>query len=107
MPNKLTSAFFARHSVTVARDLIGCKLYTPIGGGTIIETEAKNYGAAVLIRAIQPEQGLEALQTNRPVKDLRQLCNGPGKLCQAFNLGQAQDGLPLGRVLWIEAADRP
>ncbi|MDR2428972.1 MAG: DNA-3-methyladenine glycosylase, partial [Candidatus Margulisbacteria bacterium] len=43
-------------------------------------------GEAVLIRALEPAQGLETMQKNRRTLKLENLCNGPGKLTQAFGL---------------------
>jgi DNA-3-methyladenine glycosylase len=53
------------------------------------------HGAGVLIRAIEPLQGVESMQRRRGVAGERLLCSGPGRLCQALGVTQAQDGLPL------------
>jgi DNA-3-methyladenine glycosylase len=50
---------------------------------------------AVLIRALQPEHGLETMRARRGVGAERALCSGPGKLCQALAVTGAHDGLPL------------
>jgi DNA-3-methyladenine glycosylase len=50
---------------------------------------------AVLIRALQPERGLDAMRARRGVDSERALCSGPGKLCQALAVTGAHDGLPL------------
>jgi DNA-3-methyladenine glycosylase len=50
---------------------------------------------AALIRALQPEQGLEAMRARRGVAAERALCSGPGKLCQALGVTRDHDGLPL------------
>jgi len=50
---------------------------------------------AVLIRALRPERGLEAMRTRRGMEAERALCSGPGKLCQALGISRADDGLPL------------
>jgi DNA-3-methyladenine glycosylase len=51
--------------------------------------------AAILIRAIEPTQGIELMAERRGLSDLRALCSGPGKLCAALNLTKTQDGLLL------------
>jgi DNA-3-methyladenine glycosylase len=50
---------------------------------------------ALLIRALEPTQGLELMRTRRGLEDLRLLCSGPGRLCQALAITGADDGLPL------------
>jgi DNA-3-methyladenine glycosylase len=50
---------------------------------------------AVLIRALQPQHGLDAMRARRGVDVERALCSGPGKLCQALAVTGAHDGLPL------------
>ncbi len=69
---------------------------------------------AVLIRALEPMMGLDAMRTlrgvhpgkaarvARTVPD-RELCSGPARLCQAMSIGREQNGLDLvsGRTLFI------
>jgi DNA-3-methyladenine glycosylase len=52
-------------------------------------------GGAVLIRALAPTCGVEAMQARRGRHDLRTLCAGPGRLCQALDVSRAHDGLAL------------
>ena len=52
-------------------------------------------GSAVLIRALEPLHGIEQMQQRRGGLGLRQLCSGPGKLCQALAVDSAQNGLSL------------
>jgi DNA-3-methyladenine glycosylase len=146
----LPADFFARDAVTVARELIGCRLRIRGAGGMIVETEAyrpddpashsfggetarnramfgppahlyvyRSYGVhwclnlvcargeAVLLRAIRPEFGLEAMAGRRGRSDSRALCSGPGKLCQALGVNGKDDGAPLGiGAIALHAAEK-
>ena len=59
--------------------------------------EREGTAAAVLVRALHPTDGLERMRTRRGAEDLRLLCSGPGKLCQALGVTGGHDGLPLDR----------
>lgn len=50
---------------------------------------------AVLIRALEPVEGLALMAARRGTADPLQLCSGPGKLCQALAIGKGQYGLDL------------
>ena len=53
------------------------------------------HGAGVLIRAIEPVEGIDTMRARRGVDDLRLLCSGPGKLCQAMGVTHANNGMAL------------
>jgi DNA-3-methyladenine glycosylase len=58
-------------------------------------TEAKDYPAAVLIRAVEPVDGIELMRSRRKNGLLRNLASGPGKLCQAFGIDRSLNGADL------------
>jgi DNA-3-methyladenine glycosylase len=65
-------------------------------------TEREGFPAAVLIRAIQPIEGVEIMLERRQGRDTF----GPGKLCQAMGIGKGENTVDLteaGSGLWIEA----
>jgi DNA-3-methyladenine glycosylase len=135
-----------KDAVSVARELIGCRLYTlePDGtkvGGIIVETEAYNQddaashsykgktprtevmfgpaghmyvyftygmhwcmnivagpegrGEAVLIRALEIDEGLEIIRKRRKNKPDHELTNGPAKVCQALAVKGADNGVKI------------
>jgi DNA-3-methyladenine glycosylase len=55
----------------------------------------KGEGEAVLIRAIEPIQGIPLMQKRRKTKKIESLCNGPGKLTQAFGITRKHNNISL------------
>jgi DNA-3-methyladenine glycosylase len=152
---RLARDFYARDTLTVARELLGQRLIRLVDGrelsGRIVEVEAyvgrddeachasrgrtaRNalmfgppgyayvyfiYGmhhcfnavtepegaaAAVLIRALEPLEGIEVMRQNRNGRRGVELTNGPAKLCYALEIDRALNGADLvsGSALWIE-----
>ena len=141
---RLPQSFFARSSLDVARDLVGCTFLLDGVGGTIVETEAYRqddppchgyrgrtarnavlfgspghlyvyftYGmhfcsnvaceqdgvaAGVLLRALEPREGLERMAERRGLAQPRLLCSGPARLTQALGIGREHNGLPVWRA---------
>ena len=66
-------------------------------------TEREPKAAAVLIRAAEPDEGLEIMRFNSSTKSPTALLSGPGKLCRAFGLCRDQSGLDLTKnTLYLE-----
>lgn len=60
-----------------------------------VVTGKKGCAGAVLIRAVEPLEGIGLMLKNRPVKDLVNLTNGPGKLTQALDITLKHNGVDL------------
>jgi DNA-3-methyladenine glycosylase len=60
--------------------------------------EAAGSASAVLVRAIEPLDGVATMRRRRALKDERLLCSGPGRLCEALGVTIAHNGLPLDRT---------
>jgi DNA-3-methyladenine glycosylase len=57
--------------------------------------EEAGTAAAVLLRALEPAEGLDAMRERRRTESPRLLCSGPGRLCEALGVTRAHDGLAL------------
>jgi DNA-3-methyladenine glycosylase len=150
--NRLDRSFFARDVVEVARELIGCTLWTDRSGGAtaglIVETEAyagvgdpashaarlksgrvqsmrgapgiayiyRSYGihtmlnivcepegsaSAVLIRALEPVEGIGTMRARRGIDDDQRLCKGPGSLTIAMGIQMDDHGADVVESDWI------
>ena len=61
---------------------------------------------AILIRALQPVEGIDLMIQRRNKNNLRELCNGPGKLTQAMAITKNHYGVDLcGEEIFIETAE--
>jgi DNA-3-methyladenine glycosylase len=73
-----------------------------------VVTGPPGHGAAVLLRAAEPLEGLEAMAANRGTDDVRRLCRGPARLAQALAIDRSSNGTDLlqpGEV-WLEPGHR-
>jgi DNA-3-methyladenine glycosylase len=62
---------------------------------------------AVLVRAIEPVEGIERMRRRRPGRSDRELTSGPGRLCAALGIDRRFDGADLlGERVWIEEGAR-
>ncbi|PZR44376.1 DNA-3-methyladenine glycosylase [Paraburkholderia fungorum] len=73
-----------------------------------MSAEAEDIGAGILLRAIEPLEGLPLMEARRPGVPLRDLARGPGRLTTALGIGQSFDGRDLctGRDLWIGVIEK-
>ena len=68
-----------------------------------VSSEAEGIGTGVLIRALEPLEGIAIMRQNRGVERLRDLARGPGRLAAALLIDWSLDGLDLCRKgpLWL------
>jgi len=72
-----------------------------------VVTERLDYPAAVLIRALEPVEGVEQMMLQRPAARPIEVCRGPAKLTRALRIDQALNGVDLCErdAVWIEAGE--
>ena len=103
----------ASHAATMRKERIAIMwrepgtayIYRSYGIHAMLNTVAQPPDAigAVLIRALEPLAGIPLMQARRGTDDLRALCSGPGKLCQAMAIRLDQQGTDLvtSDTLWF------
>jgi DNA-3-methyladenine glycosylase len=75
-----------------------------------VSSEVENVGAGVLIRAVEPLQGISFMERRRGTTRVLDLTRGPGRLAQAMDINKRYDGVNLcvgGQAkLWLGVAER-
>jgi DNA-3-methyladenine glycosylase len=73
-----------------------------------VSSEMPGIGAGVLIRALEPLEGIPIMRLNRGIERLRDLARGPGRLTRAMQVDRELDGLDLCRdgPLWLGRGER-
>jgi DNA-3-methyladenine glycosylase len=74
-----------------------------------VSSEKAGVGAGILIRALEPIDGISMMERNRGTSEIRDLARGPGRLCAALNIDRRLDGIDLcmqGR-LWLGTDGQP
>ncbi|MCL2128656.1 MAG: DNA-3-methyladenine glycosylase, partial [Treponema sp.] len=66
-------------------------------------------GEAVLIRALEPLEGIELMMKRRKTGKIENLCSGPGRLCQAFGITRKHNNMSLidGEMRVCNSRDKP
>lgn len=75
-----------------------------------VTSEAPGIGAAILLRAVEPLDGIALMERRRGTARATDLARGPGRLAAAFGLDRRHDGLDLcaaGSELWLAAGSPP
>jgi DNA-3-methyladenine glycosylase len=72
-----------------------------------LSSERDGQGAGVLVRALEPIEGITLMQKRRATETTRDLCRGPGRLCRALAIDRSLDGIDLltHRQLWLAAGE--
>ncbi len=73
-----------------------------------IVTDSPGVAGAVLIRALEPLDGIDVMERRRGGRPLVELCNGPGKLCAALGITRQENGADLETSdIWVESDSCP
>ncbi|MGA8172703.1 MAG: DNA-3-methyladenine glycosylase [Methylocystis sp.] len=72
-----------------------------------VSSEMRGMGAGVLIRALEPLEGIPIMQLNRSIEGVRDLARGPGRLTAALRVDRSLEGLDLcgEGPLWLGHGD--
>jgi DNA-3-methyladenine glycosylase len=88
-----------------------CYVYFTYGSSFMVNvtSEESGIGAGVLLRALEPLEGIETMQRFRKTTRMRDIARGPGRLAQAMRIDKRYDGVDLcaGGTLWLGTAARP
>lgn len=72
-------------------------------------TEREEFPAAILVRALEPREGISLMKKRRKKEELFNLCSGPAKICQAFGIDRSHNGVSLSSSrspLFIKGGER-
>ena len=87
-----------------------CHIYFTYGSSFMVNvtSEEPGVGAGVLLRALEPLEGIEIMQRFRNTTRTRDIARGPGRLAQAMHIDKRYDGVDLcaGEALWLGTAAR-
>lgn len=74
-----------------------------------VTTERRGLPAAVLLRAMQPVEGIEIMAANRGIRDVRRLASGPGNLAKALGIDRELNGEDMAKSdrLFLEQGTAP
>jgi DNA-3-methyladenine glycosylase len=74
-----------------------------------VSSETGGVGAGVLVRAVEPLEGINFMERRRGTRVLRDLARGPGRLARAMDIDKRYDGLDLtsGGTIWLGGGVRP
>jgi len=74
-----------------------------------VSAQREGIGEGILLRAIEPIEGMARMERNRGTARLFDLARGPGRLAEAFEVDRRLDGVDMvgGGVLWLGAGVRP